>query len=140
LAIANLELKILYNQPGNGGSMHKLVILVDEVDSLPSFDEGWPEFLSLAEQMPGLEREATSRVDRVVFGKSDCSLIHELFFDSLEALRQGMNSAPGLQAGQVLQKLTQGKLTLLIADHKEDDLVNIRSHTRTPENDDAPAP
>jgi len=116
--------------------MHKLVILVDEMDSLPTFDELWPKFLSLAEQMPGLQREATSHVDRVVFGSSRCSLIHELFFDSLDALRQAMNSTPGLQAGQVLQKLTQGRLTLLITDHKEDELANIRKYSRPSEAND----
>lgn len=116
--------------------MHKLVILVDDADRLPTFDELWPRFLSLAEQMPGLQREATSHVDRVVFGSSNCSLIHELFFDSLDALRQAMSSTPGLQAGQVLQKLTQGHLTLLITDHKEDELANIRKYTHPSEPSD----
>jgi uncharacterized protein (TIGR02118 family) len=120
--------------------MHKLVILVDELEGQTNFDELWPGFLSLAEQMPGLRREVTSRVDRVVFGKSACSLIHELYFDSLEAVRQAMNSPQGLQAGQMLQKLTQGHMTLLIADHKEDELANILQYRSVQEKPDEKKP
>lgn len=115
--------------------MHKLLILIEEVENQTNFDELWPKFLRLAEQMPGLQREVSSRVERVLFGKSACSMIHELHFDTLEALRQALNSVQGQQAGQMLQKLTQGRLTLMIAEHKEDDLVNI-SQYRTPKEEE----
>jgi len=120
--------------------MHKLVILIEGAESQSNFDDLWPKFLALAEQMPGLLREATSRVDRIVFGSSSCSLIHELYFDSLEAVRQAMNSPQGLQAGQMLQKLTRGQMTLLIADHKEDELENIRKHRLTRNGEDEKKP
>jgi uncharacterized protein (TIGR02118 family) len=115
--------------------MHKLVILVESTDD-PSFDENWPEFLHMAERMPGLQRESTSRVDHVVFGKVPYAMIHELFFDSLEALQKGMASPQGQEAGRLLQVMTQGNLTLLFAEHKEDDLENIRKYQK-PEDDDA---
>ena len=55
---------------------------------------------------------------------------HELFFDSLEALQEAMTSKAGQQAGQVLQKMTLGKLMLMVSDHNEDDMENIRRYAK----------
>jgi uncharacterized protein (TIGR02118 family) len=76
--------------------------------------------------MPGLKREATSRIDNILYGKSNYYLIHELFFDSLQAIQEAMISDAGQSAGEVLQRMTQGRMVLMIADHKEDELENIR--------------
>jgi len=105
--------------------MHKLVILI-ETTAIPNFHTLWPRFLNAAENIPGLQREATSRVNRVLFGDFECSMIHELFFDSLASLNTGLASASGQEAGRLLQEMTEGKVRLLIADHAEDDLANIR--------------
>jgi len=108
--------------------MHKLVILVELPSNDTSFDETWPQFLSLSERMPGLIREATSRVEQVLYGRYQPFLMHELFFDSLDALQEAMASPTGQETGQLLQQMTRGKLTLLVSDHNEDDLENIRKH------------
>jgi uncharacterized protein (TIGR02118 family) len=119
--------------------MYKLVILIETPDDLSlqnrsfderSFDELWPQFLHLVEQIPGLKREATSRVDRVVYGKGEISMIHELYFESLEELQQGMASPAGQEAGRVLQEMTGGRVTLLFADHKQDELENILKYRK----------
>jgi uncharacterized protein (TIGR02118 family) len=107
--------------------MYKLIILIEEADT-PSLDESWPQFLHLAEQMPSLRREATSRVAHILFGKPNYTLIHELYFDSLADLQDAMASPFGQQAGQLLQRITGGRLSLLVGDHTEDDLENIRKH------------
>lgn len=104
--------------------MYKLVILIEKPDDL-TFDDRWPQFLHLAEQIPGLLRETTSRVDRVVYGKGEISMIHELYFESSEELQRGMASSVGQEAGRVLQEITRGRVTLLFADHKQDELENI---------------
>lgn len=108
--------------------MHKLVILVEQPDDWNAFDETWPQFLHAAEQMPGLRREATSRVDVSLFGKITYTLMHEMFFDSSEAVQQAMASPAGRETGRLLQVMTRGRMTLFLADHKEDDLENIRKH------------
>jgi len=110
--------------------MHKLVILIEQPDDWPVFDSTWPQFLHQAEQMPGLRREATSRVDATLYGSKSYSLMHELFFDALDDAQQAMMSPPGREAGRLLQTMTQGRMALFLADHKEDDLDNIRKHTR----------
>jgi uncharacterized protein (TIGR02118 family) len=108
--------------------MHKLVILVETLKMKRPFDEVWPEFLQKSEQMPGLRREATCRVEHLLYGNYQPYLLHELFFDSVAAIQTAMSSPEGLAAGQVLQQMTGGRVALVIADHKEDNLENIRKH------------
>lgn len=107
--------------------MHKLIILIEST-ATPDFHEFWPRFLHAAENIPGLRREATSRVSQVLFGEMQCAMIHELFFDSYTSLQTGLASAPGKEAGRLLQEMTRGRVWLLIADHSEDNLENIRRY------------
>ncbi len=106
--------------------MHKLVILIEPPDDWAVFDNSWPQFLHHAEGMPGLRREATSRVDAFIYGEPAYAFMHELFFDTLEEAREAMASVEGRQAGQVLQALSRGRMALFFAEHKEDDLENIK--------------
>ncbi|MBE9525054.1 MAG: EthD family reductase [Chloroflexi bacterium] len=108
--------------------MHKLIILIDGIAETTAFGESWPEFLHLAESMPGLVREATVRVDTVLYGSQQISMIHELFFNNQGDLRQALISKQGQDAGKILQKITDGRMTLLIAEHKEDDIDNLRKY------------
>jgi hypothetical protein len=111
--------------------MYKLVILIESIaDS--GFESNWPQFLRLAESMPGLVREATSREVKMLYGEMACSFIYELYFDSLLALQQGLASPQGQEAGRLLQMMTGGHVKLLYANHQEDTLENIRRY-RSPE-------
>ncbi|MBX3002916.1 MAG: EthD family reductase [Anaerolineales bacterium] len=106
--------------------MYKLVILIEPQDDAAHFDSRWPLFLAEAERMPGLRREVTSHIDRVLHGSYPIHMIHELYFDSLAAVAEAMGSPAGERAGQVLQEITAGKVTLLFADHLQDDLAHFR--------------
>ncbi len=108
--------------------MYKLIILVQVQENSTRFNQRWPEFLAKAELMPGLLREVTSRVDRVLYGETAIEMVHELYFDSLKDAANAMGSPEGELAGQVLQEITGGKVSLLLADHKQDELSNIRRH------------
>ncbi len=112
--------------------MHKLIILIEST-STPDFHIYWPRFLHAAENMPGLRREATSRVNQLLYGDLQCTLVHELFFDSLTALQAGLASESGKEAGRLLQEMTSGRVRLLIADHSEDNLENIRKYKVQPD-------
>lgn len=116
--------------------MHKLVILVENTAETADFDAYWPQFLHLAESMPGLVREATSRIDRVLYGRLNCTLMHELYFDNWEALQKAMASPQGVEAGQVLQRMTQGRVILMLADHKEDQIANLEKYRRGEEKEE----
>ncbi len=109
--------------------MDKLIILVEST-ALTGFDSYWPRFLHAAEAIPGLRRESTSRVKQVLYGDVEVAIIHELYFDTLSALQAGLASPPGKEAGRLLQEMTGGRVKLLIADHAEDDLENIRKFKR----------
>jgi uncharacterized protein (TIGR02118 family) len=110
--------------------MYKLVILIEPQTHWQEFERVWPEFLKRAEKMPGLLRETTSPVDRLLHGHYHVAMIHELYFESMEAAKQAMATPAGEEAGKVLQIITAGKVTLLFADHMEDDLVNIQEHQK----------
>lgn len=116
--------------------MQKLVILVEPLDDERAFDDAWPQFLQLSERMPGLMREATCRVEDVLYGRYQPVFIHEMFFESIGAIQAAMSSPDGQAAGELLQKMTAGRMTLLIADHKEDEMENIRKyHSPAGDND-----
>ena len=108
--------------------MYKLVILIEALDDWQAFEEEWPNFLHQAELMPGLIREATCRVERFLIGSCHYVQIHELFFTTADQVERAMATPQGKEAGKILQRITQGNVTLFIADHKEDDLENIRRH------------
>lgn len=112
---------------GYNGRMHKLIILVEST-ATPDFHVFWPRFLHAAEKMPGLRRESTSRISQVLYGDVQIALIHELYFDSLPALQSGLASESGKEAGQLIQEMTGGRVRLIISDHSEDDLENIRRY------------
>ncbi|MQC25875.1 MAG: hypothetical protein DWG76_00280 [Chloroflexi bacterium] len=116
--------------------MYKLIILIESEAIREELERRWPEFLAVAEQMPGLLRETTSRVDRVVHGGYGAQLVHELFFESLKAAAEAMGSPEGERAGQLLQEISGGKVSLLLADHTQDELSNIRRHSQA--SDDIP--
>lgn len=103
----------------------KLVILIEPPEDLSRFEDRWPEFLHLVEAMPGLRREATSRVDHYLYGPTPIFQMHELFFDSFPAAQAALASPVGQDAGRLLQYMTGGHMALYFADHKEDDLSNI---------------
>jgi len=61
-------------------------------------------------------------------GDTQAAFIHELYFDGREELERAMESPAGQAAGRILQQLTGGKMSLLFAQHLEDELENIRAH------------
>ena len=108
--------------------MHKLVILFEPVENPDEFETRWPKFLKLAEEMPGLRREAFSRVTHFLYGQPTYTQVHELFFDNQAAAEFALESTAGQLAGQLLQQMTNGRINLFIAEHKEDVIENIQKY------------
>ena len=105
--------------------MYKLVIWIEPLADWGRFEAEWPAFLRLAEALPALRREATSRVEQFLYGDARCRWVHELFFDTLAEAQSAMASPAGQAAGRRLQQMTGGRMTLFLAEHKEDDLAHI---------------
>lgn len=114
--------------------MHKLMILIEPQVDWHEFERDWPRFLVLAEKMPGLVKETTSKIQSCLHGSLPVAEVHEFFFESPEAAKQAMASPEGVAAGKMLQEITKGRVTLLFADHFEVDPENLR--TTQKENDD----
>lgn len=110
--------------------MHKLVILIHSLGQNAAFDELWPQFLHFAERMPGLHREVSCRVDHMLYGDLPVTFVHELHFDSLDTAQAAMASPEGRAAGRLLQEITGGRMTLFFAEHKEDDIENLRRYRK----------
>ncbi|MFM8323039.1 MAG: EthD family reductase [Chloroflexota bacterium] len=117
--------------------MHKVVILIEPLENWDRFEELWPEFLHRAEAMPGLLREATSRVEATLYGRSSYVQMHELFFESRARAEAALASPQGQLAGKLLQVITGGSMVLLFAEYQEDDLANIQKYRKA--DDDAAA-
>lgn len=111
--------------------MYKLIILIDTPHDTQTFEESWPLFLHEAEKMPGLEREATIQVVENLYGNNHFYKIHELYFENKKALRQAMASSSGQMSGKILQQITDGRMNLLIAEHREERIENIRKYHET---------
>ena len=105
--------------------MYKLVILIEPLEDRASFEAEWPGFLHIVEGLPGLRREATSHVERFLYGQRQYAQMHELFFDTLPEAELALASPQGQAAGRLLQQMTKGRMSLFFAEHKEDDLANI---------------
>jgi uncharacterized protein (TIGR02118 family) len=106
--------------------MHKLIIMIEPLVDWVEFHERWPDFLRHAESMPGLIREATSQVEKSLFGERPLVLMHELYFDSLADLRRALDSPDGQAAGRILHAITHDHLALYITDCKEEDGETLR--------------
>jgi uncharacterized protein (TIGR02118 family) len=113
--------------------MHKLVILIEQQEDWTYFESQWPDFLHLAESMPGVKREATSRVERLLYGECHGVLVHEIFFDTLIEAETALASPAGQAAGRLIQQITGGRMTIFFADHKEDEIANIRKYRQPDE-------
>jgi hypothetical protein len=103
-----------------------LIILIQDPADPPAFEAAWPEFLHLAEGMPGLQREVTSRATHQIYGDFRCWMVHELVFTTEKEAREALQSPIGQAAGRSLQAITQGRVVLLLAHHQEDSLEGLR--------------
>lgn len=117
--------------------MYKLVIMIETPTDPLAFESEWPKFLRLAEKMPGLVKETSSHVENILYGSFNVSFVHELLFADPQATYQAMASPQGREAGLQLQQMTGGRVILLTADHREDDLARINQF-RVPQEDEQP--
>lgn len=116
-------------------AMFKLIILIEPDINQETFFEGWPRFLEHAEQMPGLKRFVTAPVHQAIFGSYSPLMVHELHFESQSALEAALASEHGTAAGKILQAITGGNISLLMAAHLEDSGENLRRFRQKTEPD-----
>ena len=105
---------------------YQLLILIPLTVEIQSFDEGWPEFLNAAEQMPGLIEESVNRIDNCIYGQNFLRRVYSFSFEDKSSLEKALTSPPGEKAGEILHRLTRGNMFLLSGEYKQDFLENIQ--------------
>jgi uncharacterized protein (TIGR02118 family) len=102
--------------------VHKLMILFKSSEDSLALETQWSEeFVARAEQMPGLRRVSVSRVVGGPGGMIDLHLLHELFFDDLDALKAALASQEGQEAGRALMGFAGEHISVYFAQHLEED-------------------
>jgi uncharacterized protein (TIGR02118 family) len=101
--------------------MYKLIVLFEQPLNEMEFQGNWQIFMGLAEKLPRLRKEVVSSVQQVVHAPDGrhFTRIHELIFDSRDALETALQTKAGQEAGQFLQNFTSGRMMLLTAEHME---------------------
>ena len=101
--------------------MHKLMILFRQSGETLDVETRWSnEFVKRAEAMPGLRRVSVSRVAGGPSGEVDLRMVHEFYFDDLQALQHALASPEGQIAGRALMSFASGHVTLCFAEHMEE--------------------
>ena len=102
--------------------MHKLMVVFKSSDDSLTLETLWStEFVARAERMPGLRRVSVSRIVGGPGGATDIHLVHELYFDELEALKTALASTQGQEAGRALTAFAGDKVSIFFAHHLEED-------------------
>jgi uncharacterized protein (TIGR02118 family) len=102
--------------------MHKLMVVFRSSDDSLRLETQWStEFVARAERMPGLRRVSVSRVVGGPGGATDIKLLHELYFDDLEALQVALASEQGQEAGRALIAFAGEDVSIYFAQHLEED-------------------
>ncbi|MES0338477.1 MAG: EthD family reductase [Anaerolineales bacterium] len=101
--------------------MHKLMILFGRSGDYLDMETRWSnEFVKQAETMPGLRRVSVSRVAGGPSGEVDLHMVHEFYFDDLQALQRALASPEGQIAGKALMSFAAEHVTLCFAEHMEE--------------------
>ncbi len=101
--------------------MHKLMVVFTSPEDALRLETQWStEFVARAERMPGLRRVSVSRIVGGPGGAADLHLVHELYFDDLEALQAAVASAQGQEAGQALIGFAGAEVSVYFAQHMEE--------------------
>jgi hypothetical protein len=107
--------------------MYQMVIILPATLDLKKFDEGWPEFLEKAEQMPGLIQESVTRFDQVLFGEGNIQRFYSFSFNDRESLEQALTTEVGEKAGNILHIISNGNITILSGEYQTDTMNRINS-------------
>ena len=109
--------------------MYQLIIIIPFGVNMIDFDQGWPEFLSAAEKMPGLIKESITRIDQQVYGTSPLHRIYCFDFPDQVTLNKALVSESGEEAGKILHKITEGRVSIYTGKHNADFLDHIQSQS-----------
>jgi uncharacterized protein (TIGR02118 family) len=98
--------------------MVKLIVFFQPPKDPDRFQRNWQIFLGMVEKLPGVQGEVITRFEKPLYGGIPFHMMHEVYFDSREALDEALTSMAGQAAGQFLQNVTNGRISILVAEHQ----------------------
>jgi uncharacterized protein (TIGR02118 family) len=97
--------------------LHKLILLFKAPPDIESFEAAFAaQHVPAITTMPGLRRAAVTRGIAGPRGPAPYHLIHELYFDSLEDMRAGLESPEGRNAGATLLAIARDCVEIMFAE------------------------
>lgn len=97
--------------------MHKLILLFKAPPDIESFEAAFAaQHVPSITQMPGLVKATVTRGIAGPRGPAPFHIIHELYFDSLDALRKGLESPEGRAAGATLMAFARDCVEVMFAE------------------------
>jgi len=101
--------------------MVKLMALYRKPADVQAFEEHYAGVhLPLVEKIPGLRKTELSRITGAPRGEAPYYMMHEMYFDDMDAYNQAMMSEENKAAGKDLMSFARDIVTLMVADVYED--------------------
>ena len=103
--------------------MVKLIALYKKPADVQAFEEHYANLhLPLVEKIPGLRKTELSRISGAPRGEAPYYMMHEMYFDDMDAYNRAMASDENKAAGKDLMSFARDIVTLMIADAYEDEV------------------
>ena len=103
--------------------MIKLIALYKKPADVQAFEEHYANVhLPLVEKIPGLRKTELSRITGAPRGEAPFYMMHETYFDDVDAYNRAMASDENKAAGRDLMSFAKDLVTLMIADAYEDEV------------------
>jgi uncharacterized protein (TIGR02118 family) len=100
--------------------MAKLIALYKKPANTQEFDERYFNgHIPLANKIPGLKKCEVAKITGSPAGESEYYMITELYFDSMEALKEGMSSPEGKAAAKDIMSFAKDILYMMFADEQK---------------------
>ena len=97
------------------------MLLLETPAKIEVFESQWSEeFVSAADQMPGVRRVAVSRIHAGLSEQVEYHLMHEFNFEEAFSRRRATASPQGQEAGKLLVEFASDGFGLYFAEHWED--------------------
>ena len=100
--------------------MVKLVVLYKKPEDPKAFDERYfGQHMPIANKMPGVRKVEISKITGTPMGESEYYLLTELYFDTMEALKESMGSPEGKATAKDVMSFAKDIIYMMIADVQE---------------------
>ncbi|MEW5829304.1 MAG: EthD family reductase [Chloroflexota bacterium] len=112
--------------------MYKLMIFFQTPKDPDRFQRNWQIFLGMVEKLPGVQGEVITRFEKPLYGGIPFHMLHEVYFETREALDEALKSTAGQAAGMFLQNVTGGRVSILAAEHQFAKPEDFKRRKNTP--------